>query len=246
MSTAVATEVSGPFLGGKAQFFLRRLHSLTGLVFGGYIVVHLLVNATLIEGARHGGQPTVFQEQVDKIHSLPFLQVIEYSMIFLPLLFHTLYGIYVTVSGKANVGNYGYGKNWAYTLQRASALGIFAFALFHIFALKFGLFGTALAFDPANATASTINHLKAHWSITYLVYPLGILASTFHLANGFWTAAITWGLTVSKQSQQRFGFVCAGLFLFTTVCGFTALASTLTTKASDLKVPASPAVHASR
>ena len=54
MSTAIASDPTVPLLGGRHHFFIRRLHSLTGLVFGGYLVVHLLVNATLIEGARHG------------------------------------------------------------------------------------------------------------------------------------------------------------------------------------------------
>lgn len=204
-------------------------------MFGGYLVIHLLVNATLIQSGLHDGGKTVFQLQVDKIHSLPFLDLIEYSMIFLPLAFHTAYGLYVTFNGKGNIGNYGYGKNWAYTLQRTSALIIFAFAIFHIFALRWGLFGDKYAFRPEEATASTLEHLRSHWWVAYLIYPIGVLASTFHLANGFWTGAITWGLTISKQAQQRFGFVCAGIFLFTTVCGFTALASVLTHK--DYRTP---------
>lgn len=246
VSTATATaplDTANPVLGGKAHFYLRRLHSLTGLVFGGYLIVHLLVNATLLEGARHDGDKTVFQMQVDKIHSLPFLGFISASMIFLPLTFHTLYGIYVTINGKGNVGHYGYGKNWAYTLQRWSAITIFAFAIFHVCSLKFGLFGATLSFDPELATESTLRHLGAHWAIAWVVYPIGILASTFHLANGFWTGAITWGLTVSKQAQQRFGYVCVGIFLFSTACGFSALASTLTHKSGDAVLPGKASVE---
>ena len=32
-----------------------------------------------------------------------------------------------------------------------------------------------------------------------------------NLANGLWTAAITWGLTISARAQQRWGVVCAAL-----------------------------------
>ena len=35
---------------GQYHFLLRRLHSLTGIVFGGYLVVHLLINATIAQG----------------------------------------------------------------------------------------------------------------------------------------------------------------------------------------------------
>ena len=38
-----------------------------------------------------------------------------------------------------------------------------------------------------------------------------MLALVFHFANGLWTAAITWGLTISRQAQQRWGYVCAGI-----------------------------------
>ena len=218
-------------VGGKYQFQLRRLHSLTGIIFGGYVVVHLLVNATLVEGVRYAGEPTVYQLQVDNIHALPLLVGIEWTAIYLPLLYHTLYGIYIGVTGQPNVGRYGYGKNWAYTMQRLSSYVLVGFVLFHILGMK-GVFGgdvgAALTFIPVKyATESTINHLNAAWWVGYVIYPVGILAATYHLSNGFWTAAITWGLTVSKRAQQRWGLVCLGVFALTTVCGFAALISAL-------------------
>src|SRR6266567_573480 len=82
VSTATAPDYAlHDDIGGRYHFLLRRLHSLTGLVFGGYLVVHLLINATLVEGARHAegaaaGGPTVYQLQVDKIYSLPFLPLV--------------------------------------------------------------------------------------------------------------------------------------------------------------------------
>ena len=218
-------------IGGKYQFQLRRLHSLTGIIFGGYVVVHLLVNATLVEGARYAGEPTVYQLQVDAIHSLPLLVAIEWFAIYLPLLYHTVYGIYIGVTGQPNAVRYGYGKNWAYTMQRLSSYVLVGFVLFHVLAFK-GVFGgeigAALTFVPIEyATESTVNHLNAAWWVGYVIYPIGILAATYHLSNGFWTAAITWGLTVSKKAQQRWGLVCLGIFALTTVSGFVALASAL-------------------
>jgi succinate dehydrogenase / fumarate reductase cytochrome b subunit len=219
---ATATEVSASPV-GSASFLLRRLHSLTGVLFGGYLVVHLLINATLIQGT----DPDVFQKQVDKIHSLPFLHVIEWTFIYLPILFHTVYGIWITVSGKPNVREYPFGKNIFYTLQRTSAFVIVAFMFFHVLGMK-GLLGDVWTFDPQSATASTVRHVRAHWIVAYLVYPVGVLASCFHLANGFWAAAITWGLTVSAQAQRRWGLACVGLFLLTFVAGMTALVAVLT------------------
>ena len=56
---------------------------------------------------------------------------------------------------------------------------------------------------------------------------LGILASAFHLANGFWTAAITWGLTISANAQRRWGAVCVGIFCFAFACGMLAVFSAI-------------------
>src|SRR5687768_14267889 len=127
----------------RHQFALRRLHSLTGLLFGGYLVVHLLVNATLLEGVRYDGEPTVYQLQVDKIHALPFLEVVAWALILLPIIYHTLYGVLIMLSGRPNVGSYGYGKNWAYLLQRISAVVLVLFIAFHYLSMK-GAFGGTL------------------------------------------------------------------------------------------------------
>lgn len=257
-------------------FLLRRLHSLTGIMFGGYICVHLLINATLIQGrgephpaagpatpsvAAVAGVPTspdvakdaahstgsaaskmadageaagisIFQQQVDKIHSLPFLKLIEISFIFAPIIVHTIYGIYVMKNGKPNLGSYGYVKNWFYVLQRVSAIALVLFIVFHVGGMfgwfeGLGAWWHNLTFEPhGNAFDSTVRHVQASPILSLVVYPLGVIAGTFHLANGFWTAAIAWGLTVSQKAQTRWGIACLGLFFFTTACGFTAIAAT--------------------
>ena len=91
------------------------------------------------------------------------------------------------------------------------------FIAFHVLAMK-GVVRrrrrAAIDVRPVRyATQSTVNHMHAAWWVGYIVYPIGILASCYHLANGFWTAAITWGLTVSAAAQRRWGFACAGLFV---------------------------------
>ena len=113
---------------------------ISGLVFGGYLIVHLLVNATIAQGGM------VYQMQVDKIHGLPFLPVIEWTFIFLPIIFHTVYGIWITVTGQPNVTNYPFAKNVFYVLQRASAIVIVLFMLFHVLSLKYSAFGKDLSY----------------------------------------------------------------------------------------------------
>ncbi|HEX8524144.1 MAG TPA: hypothetical protein VF669_17960 [Tepidisphaeraceae bacterium] len=221
MTTAVASDYTAPLLGGRYHFLLRRLHSLTGLVFGGYLVVHLLVNATIAQLGKHD----VYQAQVHKIHELPILWALEWGLIYLPILYHTVCGVYITLTGQPNVDRYGYAKNWFYVVQRASAIVIVLFMIFHVFSLKYGWFGQNLSFDPYKASGTIGRHMQRSWVLPFLVYPLGITASCYHLANGFWTAAITWGLTISRGAQRRWGFACAGLFVLLMIFGFVALFS---------------------
>jgi len=214
VTTATAPDRTVPLLGGKHHFLLRRLHSLTGIVFGGYVAVHLTVNASLAQGGN------VFQTQVDKIHSLPFLPAIEWLFLYIPIIYHTIYGGWIILTGQPNNGSYPYFKNTFYLLQRVSAVILAVFILYHVVSMK-GWFGSA--FDPARAAVSTRDNIDAHWLIAGLVYPIGILAACYHTANGFWTAGISWGLTTTAGGQKRWGLLCAGLFALMAGAGMLAL-----------------------
>ncbi|HXE52921.1 MAG TPA: hypothetical protein VN541_07905 [Tepidisphaeraceae bacterium] len=220
MTTATASDATVPLLGGHHHFLLRRLHSLTGIVFGLYVAFHLFINATLIEGGN------IYQLQVDKIHVLPFLTGIEWVFIYIPIIYHTIYGVWIILTGQPNNANYPYYKNTLYLFQRISAIILAAFIAFHVFAMK-GLLGHALAFDPQRATATTIAGIDAHWWEAYLVYPIGIIAACFHTANGFWTSGVSWGLTVSAAGRRRWGWVCVAVFVGMIVCGGIALGATV-------------------
>jgi len=222
VTTAISTDLTGPLVAGRYHFLLRRLHSFTGMFFGMYLIVHLVVNATIAQGA-------AYQRQVMKIHDLPFLPVVEWTFIYLPILYHTIYGIWITLTGQPNVASYPFGKNWLYLMQRISAVIIFFFVLFHVLALKYGWFGTNLEFSPHEALQTIIRHVQSYKWIAYGVYPIGILAACFHLANGFWTAGITWGLTVGAVAQRRWGFICTLLFIISFGAGMIALVASLVT-----------------
>jgi succinate dehydrogenase / fumarate reductase cytochrome b subunit len=219
------------FLAGPRPFLLARLHSLTGILLGAFVLTHLLLTATLVEGYREGATLTVFQTQVNRIHSIPFLAAATWLFIFLPILYHTLYGLWLTYGGRPNVNQYPYSKNVFYVLQRVSALSLVAFLAFHVTALR-GWWAASLKFDPSQATESTVSHLNVSWLIGWFVYPLGIVAACYHLGYGFWTAAITWGLTVSAAAQRRWAWICVGLFLLSLLCGMTALVAAMTSAAT--------------
>ena len=50
-----------------------------------------------------------------------------------------------------------------------------------------------------------------------------MLSIVFHFANGLWTAAITWGLTVSATAQTRWGYACFGLGMGLAAAAVTAI-----------------------
>jgi succinate dehydrogenase / fumarate reductase cytochrome b subunit len=212
----------------RHEFLLRRLHSLTGLIpVGAYMVVHLLVNSSILSGA------TVFQKNVYQIHSLEdALIFVEWGFIFLPILFHAILGVVIVYGGLPNLGAYRYGSNFRYTLQRATGLIAFVFIVWHVFHLH-GWFHAewwvesvarplnGANFKPYNA-ASTLGMAMSH-GLIQIGYAVGILACVFHLANGIWTMGITWGVWTSLAAQRRALRACAVFGVLLAVVGLGAL-----------------------
>src|SRR3954470_3811628 len=96
-------------------FVLRKLHQLTGIVpLGLFYFVHIYTNSTAMSGAK------VFNDHVQDIHNMPYLIFIEIFGIFLPLLFHSVYGIIISSEARANTLNYSYSRNWFYFFQRVT------------------------------------------------------------------------------------------------------------------------------
>ena len=63
---------------------------------------------------------------------------------------------------------------------------------------------------------------QASWVIPF--YGLGVACAAYHLANGLWSFAIVWGITIRKASQDGFlRFVAIPVFLVLTAMGWAAL-----------------------
>lgn len=175
------------------------------------MVVHLIVNASILESE------ATFQKNVHQIHSLgSLLPVVEWGFIFLPLIFHAVFGFVIIRGGLPNHSTYYYGSNVRYTLQRASGMIAMIFIFFHVFHLhgwfhSEGWLETAKKlnganFRPFNAASSL--HLALQGFVMPALYMFGVTACVFHLANGIWTMGITWGAWVSPPAQKRAGWVC--------------------------------------
>ena len=223
----------------RNYFLIRRLHSLTGIVpIGVFLIAHLVTNSSLawgkfgLRGKDHGysiqeGGAAYFQHEVEWINTqIPHLLLIEITL-WLAIAFHVVFGIYFAMTGKSNTARYTYQDNWRYTLQRWSGYIGILFIFYHIATLRWGWTflvpgGTQWSHHFSASTLAAA--LRGGWEevtpagvAVSLGYFVGITLLVFHFANGLWTAAITWGLTVSESAQKRWGQVCfmlgAGLML---------------------------------
>ena len=211
----------------KHEFLIRRLHSLSGLVpVGAYMCVHLLTNASLLGGAAS------FQSNVNMIHSLgPVLPLVEWAFIFTPIIFHAVVGVWIASSGRSNTQQYPFTANRRYSWQRLTGYIAFIFIFTHVFHLH-GWFHanwwlTQVAeplgmaqFRPYNAASTLASAMTGVvWPIFYVV---GMLSCCFHLANGIWTAGITWGIWLTPSAQRRATVACT---IFGCLLSFVGLSS---------------------
>lgn len=212
----------------RNEFLIRRLHSLSGLIpVGAYMVVHLVTNASVINGA------DTFQRNVYSIHSLGrLLPYVEWGFIFLPILFHAIVGVAIVAGGLPNSNQYRYGPNIRYTLQRYTGMIAFVFIVLHVGHFHGWFHNEAwlnnvvrplhgAQFRAYNATSTTGLALQ-FWAAAAL-YLVGIAACVYHLANGVWSMGITWGVWTSEKAQARAGVVCAMLGVGLMALGSTAL-----------------------
>lgn len=207
---------------GQYDFLLRRLHSLSGIVpVGAYMFIHLATNSTVLDG------PRAFQKRVDAIHSLGWLlPLVEWTFIFLPLIFHAVVGVMIIRTGHQNLGSYAYSGNVRYYLQRLTAWIALAFIFWHVFEMHGFIkpiaenFSVAARFRPLYATSSAAAVLQSPVIATF--YLIGILSCVYHLANGIWTSGITWGLWTTAAAQRRANWICAGFGVVLATVGLAA------------------------
>jgi succinate dehydrogenase / fumarate reductase, cytochrome b subunit len=192
---------------GQNEFAVRRLHSLLGIVpVGAFLGVHLLTNAAVLDGS--------YQARVDQIHSLgPLtLLLVEWGLIFLPILFHGIVGLIIVARGHRNLLYYPYSGNFRYSLQRWTGAIAFVFIIWHVFATR-GWINSEWwlthvtrplgggAFDAQKALVTSAVPIQSS-ALVAILYLVGLLASVYHFSDGLWTAGITWGVWSSANAQR--------------------------------------------
>ncbi|MGI8905543.1 MAG: succinate dehydrogenase [Candidatus Sumerlaeaceae bacterium] len=173
-----------------SEFVLKRLHSLTGVIpLSFFIFFHFSANSFSTVGEE------AFDGVVKQLRGLPFLEAIEWGLLFAPFLFHMFYGMYLIFGARPNPGRQGYVRNWAYVMQRVTAIVVFVFILYHVIGIRF--------IDAHNQPrVYDLMHQKFSDPFTYWWYMVGIACTCYHLANGLCTFLMTWGITVGRTSQR--------------------------------------------
>ena len=194
----------------------HRLHSLSGIFpIGVFLLQHLIANSYALRGA------AAYNTVVKVFGYLPFVAVLEVVVIYLPILYHSIYGFYITAYAQPNTGRYGYGRNWMYFLQRVSGVVAFFYIGFHVWNTSLAKYIQQWHGNPhpeeAISYAAMAGHLANPWY--FAAYAIGITATVFHFTNGLWNFCIRWGLTISARSQRLNSYACWGLFAVFTLMG---------------------------
>jgi succinate dehydrogenase / fumarate reductase cytochrome b subunit len=200
-------------------FILRKLHQLTGIMpLGFFLLEHFYTNSKALDGAAH------FNDAVKDLQSIPYILFVEIGGIFIPLIYHAVYGMVITVEARPNNLHYPYARNWFYTIQRMTGVILFFFIAFHVLNFRFGLI-------PGLNSVSVARHPEQSFDIVsrefrmipiFIVYVIGITATVWHLANGIWLFLVDWGITIGERAQRIAGYACLGFGIVLLAVGINA------------------------
>ncbi len=187
---------------GEGHSFLwRRLHSLTGIFpVGAFLVEHYISNAYATNGVQ------AYNEQVRFLTSLPFVLALEISFIYIPILYHGLYGLWIWWRGESNVGAaYPWTNNWLYTVQRYTGIIAFFYIGYHTWTMRFSgghLIGNS---EASFAKVYLALHNNALLDAFYFV---GIICAAWHFGYGIYLFLCKWGFVVGEKARRRTLAVC--------------------------------------
>ncbi|NHN30366.1 succinate dehydrogenase cytochrome b558 subunit [Paenibacillus agricola] len=191
------------------SYLNRKLHSLLGVIpVGFFLVEHLITNYSASKGGH-----SAFLEEVEWLHNLPLVLALEIVAIWIPLLYHAIYGLYVAYTARNNVSNYGYFRNQMFFMQRVTGVITFLFVAWHFFETRFQI---TLGNVEQEAIGVQMHHIATN-PVSFVFYCIGIVAAVFHFSNGMWSFLVSWGITVGPRAQKVSSYIWIGVFVIMTV-----------------------------
>lgn len=190
-------------------FYSRKLHSLLGVIpLGFFLLEHIITNFSAVEGGSQG-----FKDSVAFLNSLPLVLVLEIFGIWLPLLYHGVYGMYIAFQAKPNNGRFATERNLRYLLQRITGVIAFAFVIWHVFETRVQV---ALG-NVTHEELGGLMHDIVSQPVFFVLYLIGVVSAAFHFTNGLWSFLVSWGVTVGPRAQRVSSYICMGLFAIVSV-----------------------------
>ena len=186
-------------------FVLRKLHQLSGIVpLGIFLLEHFYTNSKALDGAAH------FNDAVRNLQSIPYIIFIEIGGIFIPLIYHAVYGLVITMEARPNNLNYPYPRNWFYLVQRITGVILFFFITFHVLNFRFGMIPNLNSISVAHRPDLAFDIVSGEFRIVpiFIIYLIGITATVWHFANGIWLFMVDWGITIGERAQRLTGYAC--------------------------------------
>lgn len=186
-------------------FVLRKLHQLSGIVpLGIFLLEHFYTNSKAISG------PAAFNEAVQDLQSIPYILLVEIGGIFIPLIYHAVYGLVITWEARPNNLNYPYPRNWFYLIQRITGIVLFFFIFFHVLNFRFGMIPRLNTISVAHRPDLAFDIVAGEFSMVpiFIIYVIGITATVWHFANGIWLFMVDWGITIGERAQRLTGYAC--------------------------------------
>ena len=173
---------------------------------------HLSLNFTATGGAEN------YNDSISIMDTFPhwLLNAVEWVVIYIPILFHGLYGLYIAFTATPNVKRFDTYRNWMFTIQRFTGAFLVIFIAWHIFQTRIQkALGADVNFDMMAEVVST------PWMLIF--YIVGIVSATFHLANGIWSFLVSWGITQSPKSQRIASYITNVFFILLSIVGVVAI-----------------------
>jgi succinate dehydrogenase / fumarate reductase cytochrome b subunit len=203
----------------SSTFVFRKLHQLTGILpLGFFLLEHFYTNSKAMTGAAD------FNNAVRDLQSIPYVIFIEIGGIFVPLIYHAVYGLFITWEMRPNNVSYPYPRNWFYLVQRVTGIILFFFITFHVLNFRFGLFPGLNDKSVADHPNLAFDIVSGEFSnaLIFAVYVVGITSTVWHLANGLWLFAVDWGIVIGERAQRLTGYACIAIGLLLLAVGINA------------------------
>lgn len=163
------------------SFFLKRLHTLTGVVpLGAYLIFHLWQNLSVLGG---------FELFSERLKFSPTQSALTLVFVLIPLGVHGILGLLRLYISGNTLGHSRQSGNIRYLLQRVSAVVGGGFLLWHIFQSR--------QLEGAQAW-----HEMLVFPGMAFAYLIGGLAVIFHYCNGLWSAASGMGFIQGRRTQK--------------------------------------------